>query len=95
MAEIQSKVKCMKNAPEQLLRGIEQFYGGAGRSRTDLHGFAIRCITALLPRHLGCKKGKLMLPFLFGRNAISSGCLERDKRLELSTYTLARYRSTN
>ncbi len=24
--------------------------GGAGRSRTDLHGFAIRCITALLPR---------------------------------------------
>ncbi len=25
--------------------------GGAGRSRTDLLGFAIRCITALLPRH--------------------------------------------
>ena len=27
--------------------------GGACRSRTDLHGFAIRCITALLTRHLG------------------------------------------
>ena len=27
------------------------YAGGAGRSRTDLHGFAIRCITALLPRH--------------------------------------------
>ena len=25
--------------------------GGASRSRTDLHGFAIRCITALLSRH--------------------------------------------
>jgi hypothetical protein len=32
------------------------------------------------------KKGKRWLPFLN---------LERDKRLELSTYTLARYRSTN
>ena len=41
-------------------------YGGASRSRTDLHGFAIRCITALLPRHLCDKKGKLMLPFSFG-----------------------------
>jgi hypothetical protein len=39
--------------------------GGAGRSRTDLHGFAIRCITALLPRRYD-KKGKLMLPFSFG-----------------------------
>ena len=26
------------------------FDGGAGRSRTGLDGFAIRCITALLPR---------------------------------------------
>ena len=25
--------------------------GGAERSRTALDGFAIRCITALLPRH--------------------------------------------
>src|SRR5258706_1710264 len=46
--------------------------GGAGRSRTDLHGFAIRCITALLPRPWNCrqptgrhsdKKGKPGLPF--------------------------------
>jgi hypothetical protein len=35
--------KCMKH------KGFS--FGGAGRSRTDLHGFAIRCITALLPRH--------------------------------------------
>ena len=40
--------------------------GGAGRSRTDLHGFAIRCITALLPRHLSDKKGKHCFPFKFG-----------------------------
>src|SRR5205085_11269188 len=51
--------------------------GGAGRSRTDLHGFAIRCITALLPRRgkrgphshttsgstCGHEKGKPKLPF--------------------------------
>ena len=30
--------------------GSRAWDGGAGRSRTDLHGFAIRCITALLPR---------------------------------------------
>ena len=29
-----------------LLRG----YGGVSRSRTELHGFAIQCITALLTR---------------------------------------------
>ncbi len=39
--------------------------GGASRSRTDLHGFAIRCITALLSRRIE-KKGKLMLPFQYG-----------------------------
>jgi hypothetical protein len=41
---------------------------------------------SLINNHLGYKKGKHGLPFLN---------LERDKRLELSTYTLARYRSTN
>ncbi len=35
----------------------------------------------------GKKKGSSLLSFLFN--------LEREKRLELSTYTLARYRSTN
>ena len=29
---------------------LPQNLGGASRSRTDLHGFAIRCITALLSR---------------------------------------------
>jgi hypothetical protein len=70
-------------------------FGGATQSRTGLNGFAIRCITALLSRHDGrcavqltnqMKKGSLGFPFLK---------MERDKRLELSTYTLARYRSTN
>ena len=28
------------------------YFGGAGRSRTALEGFAILCITALLPRRL-------------------------------------------
>ena len=73
------------------------FDGGAGRNRTALAGFAIRCITALLPRrglkpatHMANgfnKKGQhvAMLPFE----------LEREKSLELSTSTLARLRSTN
>ena len=66
-------------------------FGGAARSRTGLNGFAIRCITALLPRHLqqsllSWKKGKPKLPF---------HDLEREKSLELSTSTLARLRSTN
>src|SRR3978361_497726 len=38
--------------------------GGAKRSRTALDGFAIRCITDLLSRHLAQReKGKRMLPF--------------------------------
>ena len=68
-------------------------FGGAARSRTGLAGFAIRYITALLPRHLGNsdkltnEKGQHfeVLPFK----------LEREKSLELSTSTLARLRSTN
>ena len=71
--------------------------GGAARSRTGLAGFAIRYITALLPRRIWnqCKtknkttneKGQHfeVLPFK----------LEREKSLELSTSTLARLRSTN
>ena len=72
--------------------------GGATRSRTGLDGFAIRCITALLSRQgllsayiFSQKEGKPKLP-VFSNYFLN---LERDKRLELSTYTLARYRSTN
>ena len=68
---------------------LPQISGGASRSRTDLHGFAIRCITALLSRPvLSCDttRKKAMLP---------SKILERQKSLELSTSTLARLRSTN
>ena len=72
--------------------------GGATRSRTGLLGFAIRCITALLSRHVlrsrrlqkhtlqSTKKGSLGFPLWN---------LEREKSLELSTSTLARLRSTN
>ena len=64
--------------------------GGAARSRTGLVGFAIRYITALLPRqnffNFLKKKGSYCFPFLD---------LEREKSLELSTSTLARLRSTN
>ena len=60
--------------------------GGAGQSRTGLEGFAILCITALLPRRCLDKKGSRGFPFW---------CLEREKSLELSTSTLARLRSTN
>ena len=120
--------------------------GGAGRSRTALEGFAILCITALLPRrNLKRKLRKLgLIPFVLmyrstntssterkrspfdtsGRtveeliraspkreNEVSlrapcfpapkptttslSRNLERERRLELPTSTLARLRSTN
>ena len=59
--------------------------GGASRSRTDLHGFAIRCITALLSRRASYRTKSKPL----------SQILERQKSLELSTSTLARLRSTN
>ena len=68
--------------------------GGASRSRTDLHGFAIRCITALLSRRRGellKRKGENIraVPSVFPR------ILERERRFELPTSTLARLRSTN
>ena len=69
---------------------IQTVSGGAVRSRTGLTGFAIRGITALLPRQKSAlfdKKGKQLLPFLWN--------MEREKSLELSTSTLARLRSTN
>ena len=74
-------------------RAQKTYAGGAARSRTGLAGFAIRYITALLPRHLEHlskfpnEKGQHfeVLPFK----------LEREKSLELSTSTLARLRSTN
>ena len=45
--------------------------GGAPRSRTELNGFAIRCITALLARRavpgkVRDKKGKRLLPLMRG-----------------------------
>jgi hypothetical protein len=85
---IRSIVK--QKRPEQS-RGADDFtknLGGVGRSRTDLHGFAIRCITALLPRHQTTQIKKGSWASLFEE-------LEREKSLELSTSTLARLRSTN
>jgi hypothetical protein len=70
---------CIPPQPERALpsgtrRRRRAKRGGAGRSRTDLLGFAIRCITALLPRHVqhlartvsregDDEKGKPGLPF--------------------------------
>ena len=42
-------VKQKRNSPGNDVGGAVN-PGGAGRSRTGLDGFAIRCITALLPR---------------------------------------------
>ena len=67
---------------------VLQRAGGASRSRTDLHGFAIRCITALLSR-----RAKLLFNAKRKFNFVVK--LERQKSLELSTSTLARLRSTN
>ena len=40
---------------------IFMFYGGVSRNRTELHGFAIRCITSLLTRHLLERETRLEL----------------------------------
>ena len=77
-------------SPTRQLEGL-CFFGGAARSRTGLNGFAIRRITALLPRHQNRQKREA---YVYHRASLFRN-LERDKRLELSTYTLARYRSTN
>ena len=72
---------------------MDKKLGGGGRNRTGVHGVAVRCMTTLPPRQgysakkwRAKKRGSVTLPL---RN------LERETRLELATYTLARYRSTN
>jgi hypothetical protein len=63
--------------------------GGATRSRTGLNGFAIRCITALLSRHvciLGSKKGSTGLPFF-----LELGAGEESRTLDLNLGKVALY----
>jgi hypothetical protein len=82
---------------------IAGFDGGAARSRTGLAGFAIRYITALLPRRILSAIGFGQWPRRSFINPNEKGQhfevlpfeLEREKSLELSTSTLARLRSTN
>ena len=118
-----------QNGPQ--MRPARLLFGGEDRSRTDLDGFAGRCITALLPRPRYClamsmwpvknhidtgrgfpesgageeartldlNLGKVALYQLsysrLGTTVRRHENLEREKRLELSTSTLARLRSTN
>ena len=44
----------------------EEEFGGWGRIRTGVHGFAGRCITTLLPSHFMNKKGSACLPLQSG-----------------------------
>jgi hypothetical protein len=60
-------------------------FGGATQSRTGLDGFAIRCITDLLSRHLSDKKGKQWLPFL------ESGAGKESRTLDLNLGKVALY----
>ena len=64
-------------------------YGGGTRSRTEIHGFAIRCI-AILPFRLWlrCDERPSTANATFEK-------LERETRFELATPTLARLCSTN
>jgi hypothetical protein len=70
--------------------------GGLGRNRTGVRGFAIRCITTLLPGQTTSSAHTGQLP-----RYEKTPCygvfqnLERETRLELATSTLARLRSTN
>ena len=61
-----------QETPKPGRTGLGWGAGGAARSRTGLDGFAIRCITALLPRlgHAEPKKGSLGFPF---RPDVTSG----------------------
>jgi hypothetical protein len=70
-----------------------RFFGGGGRNRTGVDGFAGRCITTLLPRPAGKVPLLTLAPKCYCERA--EGKLERQKSLELSTSTLARLRSTN
>ena len=67
--------------------------GGAGRSRTDLHGFAIRCITALLPRRGADsdKKGKPGLPFVARDPPRKSGAGDESRTRDLNLGKVALY----
>ena len=73
--------------------------GGAGRSRTDLLGFAIRCITALLPRpgavfarRLGilAKKGSVSFPSWLSKSGAGDEARTRDLNLgKVALYQLS------
>jgi hypothetical protein len=72
-------------------------FGGASRNRTDVHGFAGRCITTLPSRHIDPALGdpNLIGTKTKGKQRLPLRILERETRLELATSTLARLRSTN
>jgi hypothetical protein len=92
-----SKNRCFRVAK------LKPCNGGAAQSRTGLAGFAIRYITALLPRHDLSAVTTSLPPGRYTRGPNKKGQhsevlpseLEREKSLELSTSTLARLRSTN
>jgi|SaaInl0LU_22_DNA_1037365.scaffolds.fasta_scaffold05382_5 hypothetical protein len=75
---------CLPISPpgQRVLTILRKYSGGGTRSRTEIHGFAIRCI-AILP---------------FRQNVHSQSLeekLERETRFELATPTLARLCSTS
>jgi hypothetical protein len=61
-----------------------RIFGGGTRSRTEIHGFAIRCIANLPFRH----SAKYLITNFYLKK------LERETRFELATPTLARLCST-
>ena len=82
------RFKFIHLSPKKILFFQKKFIGGAGRSRTDLHGFAIRCITALLPRQSFEKKRKLTLPFF--QNGAGDESRTRDLNLgKVALYQLS------
>jgi hypothetical protein len=78
----------LKKIPgNQTMPGIS---GGACRSRTDLHGFAIRCITALLTRRdeiVAWKKRESGFPLAFPGNS-GAGNETRTRDLNLGKVAL-------
>ncbi len=99
---ILSPLRLPISPPGQCMDGYHKLfyitYGGWGRNRTGVHGFAGRCITTLPPsQRLIIYVNELIQAFekpIIKIAALPLN-LERETRLELATPTLARSCSTN
>ena len=87
-----------RSSPQRYCLGNLGEIGGRDRNRTDVHGFAIRCITTLPLGQTGQSAASVKRRGRNRKPRVRAGFpeyLERETRLELATPTLARLCSTN